>query len=349
MAAKDGDQQAGVAAAHVDDVTECAPGGRQQRQRARPPPAGLPSERQTTLPARSRPTGRPRTPSRTDAGTRARRYERCATAGQSTDRRARAHPPDRSRVALLLDHRHGGAHPRPSGCRCRSPHGTAHRRSPGGPTVAPARPGQRPPLRPAPRSSACQRRCGRPTATSPPPGWPSGSPGQRPPTAPHPVASSAMVPPCSPVAWLAPSHNVAPQTLSPTPERSRVTPDCGMSSCGSLSGTSQVMSVTTAGASRKTRPVHNPAEATNGSPREAIQWRAGRSIASTAAWRSRRPTATGTPPRRITTGCGASCHRQKAACERSPSGAEQTWGLPVADSCTYTRLFSRLGRSRSRR
>src|SRR3979411_2957969 len=28
---------------------------------------------------------------------------------------------------------------------------------------------------------------------------------------PHPVASSVMAPPCSTVAWLAPSHNVAPQ------------------------------------------------------------------------------------------------------------------------------------------
>src|SRR5215475_8883655 len=40
---------------------------------------------------------------------------------------------------------------------------------------------------------------------------------------PHLVASPAIAPPCPPVACLAPSHNVAPQTLSPPPQLSRVT------------------------------------------------------------------------------------------------------------------------------
>jgi hypothetical protein len=39
---------------------------------------------------------------------------------------------------------------------------------------------------------------------------------------------SSMWPPCRE------SQNVAPQTLSPVPERSQVTPDCAVSSCGTL-------------------------------------------------------------------------------------------------------------------
>jgi hypothetical protein len=109
-------------------------------------------------------------------------------------------------------------------------------------------------------------------------------------------------------AGTSPMSSTAPRRRAPTDERRSRFPWRqqqrhlgGVSQAEPLSGTSQVMSVTTARASRKTRPVNNPAEGRQTGHREKRFGGAqADSIASAAAWRSRRPTATGTPPCRMT-------------------------------------------------